>query len=45
MIEDALIEKILSSATTLHQKTDQLIESAKAAGGNDNISVVLSQIK
>lgn len=44
MVEDTFIHGVLSSAITLPQKADKLIESAKSAGGLDNITVVLSEI-
>lgn len=45
MVDDALIQRVLSSPSPLLQKTDELIEAANSAGGNDNITVVLSEIK
>ncbi|MCD6272566.1 MAG: Stp1/IreP family PP2C-type Ser/Thr phosphatase [Deltaproteobacteria bacterium] len=42
MVADAAILEVLSLPGTLSHKTDKLIESAKSAGGNDNITVVLS---
>ena len=44
MIDDTLIQKVLSSSMELSQKVDELIELAKSAGGHDNITVVLSMI-
>jgi protein phosphatase len=41
MIQDDEIQDILCSDLDLDHKTDRLIESAKAAGGIDNITVVL----
>ena len=45
MVEDSLIQRILSSAAPLHQKADGLIEAALAAGGSDNVTVVLCQVE
>lgn len=44
MIDDALISDVLSSDIVLAQKVEKLINMAKSAGGNDNITVVLSEI-
>jgi protein phosphatase len=44
MIQDNQIQKILHSDIEIHGKADKLIESAKAAGGKDNITVVLAAI-
>jgi len=44
MIQDNQIQKILHSDIEIHGKADKLIESAKAAGGKDNITVVLATI-
>ncbi|MCP4627875.1 MAG: Stp1/IreP family PP2C-type Ser/Thr phosphatase [bacterium] len=44
MVDDSLIGQVLSSATALPQKVDELIDSAKSAGGLDNITVVLSEV-
>lgn len=41
MIDDALIQDILSSPMGLADKVEQLIEQARSAGGHDNITVVL----
>lgn len=41
MVSDSIIQEVLSSATALPQKVDQLIERAKSVGGVDNITVVL----
>jgi protein phosphatase len=41
MVEDDRIQKILLANVNIYQKTDDLVESAKAAGGLDNITVVL----
>ena len=45
MVEDSLIQRILSSAAPLQQKADGLIEAALAAGGRDNVTVVLCQVE
>ena len=45
MVEDSLIQRILSSAAPLQQKADGLIEAALAAGGSDNVTVVLCQVE
>jgi protein phosphatase len=44
MIQDNQIQEILYSDIEIHRKADKLIESAKAAGGKDNITVVLAAI-
>jgi len=44
MVDDTVIIGALSSITSLPQKADNLVELAKSAGGNDNITVVLSKI-
>jgi len=44
MIQDNQIQEILHSDIEIHRKADNLIESAKAAGGKDNITVVLVAI-
>jgi protein phosphatase len=44
MIMDDQIQEILSSGSDMHRKVEELIETAKAAGGNDNITVVLAAI-
>lgn len=43
MIDDAAIARVLDSDSSLPQKAIQLIESANAGGGRDNISVLLAQ--
>ncbi len=45
MVDDDLIKEVLLSSIPLSRKTDELIESAKAAGGKDNITVVLTEIR
>ncbi len=45
MVEDSEILQILSSSVSLSQKSDELISSAKSAGGYDNITAVLSEIE
>jgi len=44
MVQDDQIQQILTSDVDIHRKVDALIESAKAAGGKDNITVVLVSI-
>lgn len=44
MVEDDQIWEILLSDFDIHRKTEKLIEIAKAAGGHDNITVVLTAI-
>jgi len=44
MVQDDQIQEILSSDIDVHRKADKLVESAKAAGGKDNITVVLVAI-
>ena len=44
MVEDDQILEILLSDIDIHRKTEKLIEMAKAVGGDDNITVVLSAI-
>ena len=44
MVEDERIHEILCADTDINHKTENLIESAKAAGGIDNITVVLVAI-
>ncbi len=44
MVHEAQIQDVLSSASALPQKVERLVELAKSAGGNDNITVVLSEI-
>lgn len=44
MIEDDAISAILLSSSSLALKTEQLIESAKNAGGKDNVTVVLCKV-
>jgi serine/threonine protein phosphatase PrpC len=44
MIMDDQIRDILCSDSDIHRKVKELIETAKAAGGSDNITVVLAAI-
>lgn len=44
IVDDHLIRNILFSTSTLLKKVEKLIESAKTAGGYDNITVVLANI-
>ncbi len=45
LVDDDQIHKILQSAADYHQKADQLIEMALSGGGNDNITVVLVDVR
>lgn len=45
MVDDDLIGHVLKSTDSLSHKVEKLIELAKSAGGNDNITVVLSEIQ
>ena len=42
MVDDPGIARILAGAVSLEQKAKQLIDAANAAGGRDNISVLLA---
>jgi len=44
MIDDSAIQEVLSLPADLQQKTDALIQSAKSAGGLDNVTVVLCEV-
>jgi PPM family protein phosphatase len=44
MVDDERISEVLHSPDTLQRRTATLIELAKAAGGRDNITVVLAQV-
>lgn len=44
MVEDDVIQQILASSLNLEKKAGQLIDSAKSAGGYDNITVLLCEI-
>lgn len=44
MIEDSSIEEILALPLDITEKAERLIESAKSAGGHDNVTVVLSKV-
>jgi serine/threonine protein phosphatase PrpC len=39
-----MIVRVLSRKATILEKADQLIELANRAGGNDNVTVVLSEV-
>jgi serine/threonine protein phosphatase PrpC len=41
MIPDEQIREILCTATDISRKAEELIETAKIAGGTDNITVAL----
>jgi PPM family protein phosphatase len=45
MVEDSEIQRILLAEGSLQQKTADLIGAALAAGGRDNVTVVLSQVE
>jgi len=44
MVDDTLIEEVLSSTMLLPQKVEKLIDLANSAGGRDNITVVLCEV-
>jgi protein phosphatase len=44
MVDDALIQKILSLRLSLAQKVGRLIEEAKFRGGFDNITIILCEV-
>ncbi len=44
MVENVSMQEVLASTGELADKVDRLIESAKTAGGSDNITVVLCQV-
>ena len=44
MIPDEQIRDILASGDDINKKANVLVEKAKEAGGNDNITVVLAEI-
>ena len=44
MVDNTIIQGVISLATTLPQKAQKLIDLAKSSGGNDNITVVLVEI-
>ena len=45
LVDDDQIHKVLQSAADYHQKADQLIKMALSGGGNDNITVVLVDVR
>ncbi len=45
MINEARIEQILQESPSLEQAGDALIDAANAAGGRDNITVVLFRVE
>jgi len=45
MVDTAIIAEVLGSPSTCAEKGDKLIELAKAAGGYDNITVVLCKVE
>lgn len=44
MIQDDQIQEILCCDMDIHGKVDKLIETAKAAGGDDNVTIVMSAV-
>jgi serine/threonine protein phosphatase PrpC len=44
MVKDSQIHDILGSNIDIHQKVEKLIETAKVAGGDDNITTVLAAV-
>lgn len=44
MIDDSIIQQALSLPINIQQKADTLIQSAKSAGGYDNITVMLCEV-
>ncbi|MBT8371527.1 MAG: serine/threonine-protein phosphatase, partial [Deltaproteobacteria bacterium] len=44
MVQDEMIQNILCPDVDIHRKAEELIETAKIAGGEDNITVVLAAI-
>ena len=44
MVPDDQIRDILNSEIDIHHKVEELIETAKSVGGNDNITVVLAAV-
>jgi PPM family protein phosphatase len=44
MVEDTTILEVLALPIDISEKADRLIESAKVAGGYDNITVILSEV-
>jgi hypothetical protein len=45
MISESRVEQILQESQTLEQAADRLIDAANAAGGRDNITVVLFRVE
>lgn len=41
MVEDGLIERTIAEANDLHEAAERLVETARAAGGHDNITAGL----
>ena len=44
MVDDNIIQGILALPVDLVQRVERLIESANAAGGHDNVTVILSEV-
>jgi protein phosphatase len=45
LVEDAVIEKGLTSSSSLAQKAEYLVALANKTGGKDNITVVLAHVR
>lgn len=44
MVEDCAIQEVLATTLSLEQKGEKLIDLANAAGGHDNVTVVLGEV-
>jgi protein phosphatase len=44
MVNDEAIQNVLALPIDISEKVERLIDSAKAAGGHDNITVILSEV-
>jgi protein phosphatase len=44
VLSDEEIRNIVTTNNTLNKKTEELVRAANAAGGPDNITVVLAEI-
>jgi serine/threonine protein phosphatase PrpC len=44
MVEDYAIQEVLATALSLEQKGEKLIDLANAAGGHDNVTVLLGEV-
>lgn len=45
MVDDSAIEAVLASPLSLEQKVERLISTALAAGGKDNVTVILCKVE